>query len=379
MNKRLYLLLFVVLIAAIYFGITRKPTEATLPSANLVADLSEGGDFTRADSPRDWAFPADMGAHPDYQTEWWYYTGNLTTDDGQHFGYQLTFFRRALVAQEQLTERDSDWGTEQIYMGHFAISDVEAEQHEAFERFTRGSADLAGAESAPYQVWLEDWQVEEIGENQYRLVAQQGEFALDLILNDTKGIILQGDEGYSQKGEDPGNASYYYSQTRMVTSGTVRTERGLFDVNGLSWKDHEFSTSALSEGQVGWDWFSLQLDDGSELMFFQIRRADGSIDPFSSGTYIDSNGGTQHLERNQFDIRVRDEWESPQSGGVYPSAWTVSIPGLNLELDIEPYFNAQEMDVSYFYWEGAVKVSGSLTGSGYVEMTGYAGSMEGEF
>ncbi len=380
MNKKLLIFLLVSLSLAIYFGITlRKPAEATLPSASLVADLSEGGDFVRADAPREWDFPADMGAHPDFQTEWWYYTGNLETADGQHFGYQLTFFRRALVAADERTERNSAWGADQIYMAHFAISDVDAERHEAFERFSRGSAGLAGVESAPYQVWLEDWQVEEIGENQYRLVAQQGDFALDLVLNDVKGIILQGDEGYSQKGADAGNASYYYSQTRMQTSGTVRTERGNFDVNGLSWKDHEFSTSALSEGQVGWDWFSLQLDDGSELMFFQIRRADGSIDPFSSGTYIDSNGGTTHLERKQFDIQVRSEWESPQSGGVYPSAWTVSIPDLNLELDIEPYFNAQEMDVSYFYWEGAVQVSGSLTGSGYVEMTGYAGSMEGEF
>ena len=380
MNKKLYIPIFLTLALALYFGISlRKPAEATLPSASLVANLSEGGDFTRADSPRKWNFPADMGAHPDYQTEWWYYTGNLETDDGQHFGYQLTFFRRALVPNEERTERDSDWGADQIYMGHFAISDVDAEQHEAFERFARGSAGLAGVESAPYSVWLEDWQVEEIGENQYRLVAQQGDFALDLILNDAKGIILQGDEGYSQKGEEAGNASYYYSQTRLETSGTVRTERGSFDVEGLSWKDHEFSTSALSEGQVGWDWFSIQLDDGSELMFFQIRRADGSIDPFSSGTYINAEGGTTHLEREQFEIRVRDEWISPESGGVYPSAWAVNIPSLNLNLDIEPYFNAQEMDVSYFYWEGAVRVSGSLTGSGFVEMTGYAGSMEGEF
>lgn len=378
MNKKLYIPLLLAL--AIYFGISlRKPAEETLPSASLVADLSEGSDFVRADSPRDWDFPTDMGAHPDYQTEWWYYTGNLESDDGQHFGYQLTFFRRALVAAEERTERESAWGADQIYMAHFAISDVEAEQHEAFERFARGSAGLAGVAASPYSVWLEDWQVEEIGVNQYRLVAQQGEFALDLILNDAKGIILQGDDGYSQKGEAPGNASYYYSQTRMETSGRVRTERGLFDVNGLSWMDHEFSTSALSEGQVGWDWFSLQLDDGSELMFFQIRRADGRIDPFSSGTYINSEGGTQHLERNQFEIRVRDAWESPESGGVYPSAWTVSIPSLNLNLDIEPYFNAQEMDVSYFYWEGAVRVSGSLAGSGYIEMTGYAGSLEGEF
>ena len=380
MNKKLTIPLFTLLAITLYFGISlRKPAEATVPSASLVANLSEGGDFTRADSPRDWDFPADMGAHPDYQTEWWYYTGNLETVDGQHFGYQLTFFRRALVPGEERTERDSAWGADQIYMAHFAVSDVDAETHHDFERFARGSAGLAGVEAAPYSVWIEDWLVEEIGEGQYRIVAQQGEFALDLVLNDAKGIILQGDEGYSQKGEEAGNASYYYSQTRLETSGTVRTERGNFDVEGLSWKDHEFSTSALSEGQVGWDWFSLQLEDGSELMFFQIRRADGSIDPFSSGTYINPEGDITHLERDRFEIRVRDEWISPESGGVYPSAWMVSIPTLNLELNIAPYFNEQEMDVSYFYWEGAVRVSGSLMGSGYVEMTGYAGSMENEF
>jgi predicted secreted hydrolase len=380
MNKKLYIPIFTFLALALY-GIStlRKPAEATLPSASLVANLSEGGDFARANAPREWDFPTDMGAHPDYQTEWWYYTGNLESADGQHFGYQLTFFRRALVAADGRTERESTLGANQVYMAHFALSDVDAENHQAFERLTRGSAGLAGAESSPYSVWLEDWQVEEIGDGQYRLIAQQGEFGLDLILNNAKGIILQGDEGYSRKGEDVGNASYYYSQTRLETSGTVRTERGSFDVEGLSWKDHEFSTSALSEGQIGWDWFSLQLDDGSELMFFQIRRADGSIDPFSSGTYINPEGGTTQLERNQFEIRVRDVWVSPESGAEYPSAWEVSIPSLNLELEVEPYFNAQEMDVSYFYWEGAVKVSGSLAGSGYVEMTGYERSMEGEF
>ncbi len=378
MKKKL-LIPFLILFALFLLFSRREAPEAPLPSASLIADLRAGGNFARANSPRSWDFPADMGAHPNYQTEWWYYTGNLEADDGQHFGYQLTFFRRALVAVEEHTQRDSDWGTEQVYMAHFAISDVESETHEAFERFSRGSAGLAGAESAPYSVWLEDWLVEEIGAGQYRLVAQQGELGLDLVLNDTKGIILQGEEGYSQKGEDAGNASYYYSQTRMVTSGTLRTERGSFEVSGLSWKDHEFSTSALSEGQIGWDWFSLQLDDGSELMFFQIRRADGSIDPFSSGMYVDAEGGTMPLEGSQFQIHVRDEWVSPHSGGVYPAAWTVNIPQLNLEMNIEPYFRDQEMDVSYFYWEGAVKVSGSLTGSGYVEMTGYAGSMEGEF
>jgi predicted secreted hydrolase len=269
-------------------------------------------------------------------------------------------------------------------MAHFALSDVAANEHHAFERFTRDGAGLAGAQAEPYQVWLENWQVVQMAADQYRLTAQQGGIQIDLTLEDLKGPIYHGEQGYSQKGPAPGNASYYYSQTRLQTSGTVQTADGSYGVTGLSWKDHEFSTSALSAGQVGWDWFSIQLDDGSELMVFQIRREDGTIDPFSSGTWISPEGETTHLDQDQFQIQVRDSWRSPSSGAEYPSAWTVEITSLNLSLEIAPYLADQEMNVSYAYWEGAVDVSGYInsnpvTGSGYVEMTGYAASMEGEF
>lgn len=360
-----------------------KPDYAA-SGASLIAEVETPVGFQRAEGPRDWSFPEDFGPHPDFQTEWWYYTGNLESAGGDRFGYQLTIFRRAVLPAADRAERESALATEQIYMGHFALSDVNAGEHYAFERFMRGAAGLAGAQSEPYQVWLENWQIEEIARDQYRLVAEQDGAAIDLLLTDIKGPILHGNGGYSQKGPEEGNASYYYSQTRLESAGIVRTLKGSFEVSGLSWKDHEFSTSALSAGQVGWDWFSIQLDDGSELMVFQIRRNDGTIDPFSSGTWISSNGETMPLERRDFEIQVADTWTSPNSGAEYPSEWILSIPELDLSLTIVPPLADQEMNVSYNYWEGAVDVNGTsqgspVSGNGYVEMTGYAASMEGEF
>jgi predicted secreted hydrolase len=244
-------------------------------------------------------------------------------------------------------------------------------------------------------VWLENWQVEETasagecpsGVSQpcwYRLSAAQEGVFLDLILQDSKGVILQGDEGYSQKGPEPGQASYYYSLTRLQAKGQVVINTETFDVSGLSWMDHEWSTSALSKEQEGWDWFSVQLDDGSELMVFQIRRADGTIDPFSSGTLVAANGETTPLKSEDFSITVTDTWTSPDSGATYPAKWIVSIPGDELELQITPHMEDQELNVSYDYWEGAVQIKGTrdgvpVSGNGYVELTGYSGPMGGEF
>jgi predicted secreted hydrolase len=334
--------------------------------------------------PVGFVFPDDFGPHPDYQTEWWYYTGNLEAGTGERFGYQLTFFRRAIVPPDERVARESEWGSDQVYMAHFAVSDVENREHHAFERFSRGAAGLAGAQAEPYHVWLEDWEVIQIGEDRYQLKAGQNGVELNLTLLDTKGPIAQGVEGYSQKGPEAGNASYYYSQTRLETNGTVVTPGGGYTVSGLSWKDHEYSTSALLEGQVGWDWFSIQLDDLSELMVFQIRREDGSIDPFSSGTWMSPDGQAVILSRDDFTIEALETWRSPHSDGRYPSRWRITVPDLGLSLNVEPYFADQEMNVSYSYWEGAVAVSGeregrAVQGSGYVEMTGYAGSFEGEF
>jgi predicted secreted hydrolase len=357
---------------------------ARLVAGPADAEAASATGYTRAEAPRSLVFPQDHGPHPDFQTEWWYYTGNLETKDGRHFGYQLTFFRRALLPPDQRVERASDWGTDQVYLAHFTISDVEAGRFQAFERFARGAAGIAGAQSPPYRVWLEDWSVEQASENRYRLQAAKGPVRLDLSLTDSKGPVLQGDRGYSQKGPEPGNASYYVSQTRLESEGTVEVEGQSFAVSGLSWMDHEFSTSALTEGQVGWDWFALQLDDGSELMVFQIRRADGSVDPFSSGTLILPDGSTRSLSREDFRIETAGAWRSPHTGAEYPAGWRVAVPEVGLTLQIEPYLADQELNVSYSYWEGAVRIAGQspagpVSGSGYVELTGYAGSLAGEF
>lgn len=384
--KTFYWIILLVLVGMLTFlgvaGLNLSKSQP--PASNLIADVEKPLGFQRAEGPRDWDFPKDYGPHPDYQTEWWYYTGNLNSETGEHFGYQLTIFRRALLPTEDRAERQSAWAADQIFMAHFALSDTTAGEHHAFERFTRGAAGLAGAQAEPYQVWVENWQVVQIAEGQYQLMAEQDGITLKLILEDFKGPILHGDQGYSQKGPQIGNASYYYSQTRLLTSGIVQTANSSYEVFGLSWMDHEFSTRALAAGQVGWDWFSLQLDDGSELMVSQIRREDGSTDPFSSGTWISPEGGRIHLDREQFNIRVGDSWRSPNSQAEYPADWSLEIPSLDLSLKIKPYLADQEMDVSYTYWEGAVEVNGiangvAVSGSGYVEMTGYAASMEAEF
>ena len=378
---RKWVLLFGILIIAMLVflpGLLSRKGGGQVQSQLVSGAGGAGGveGFARVEAPRPFRFPEDHGPHPEYQTEWWYYTGNLSTADGRHFGYQLTFFRRALLPVERQPERASSWAANQVYMAHFALTDVAGQNFQAFERLARGAAGLAGAQAAPFQVWLEDWSVEQVEPGVYRLQAVENGMSLDLQLVDEKGPILQGDRGFSLKGPQPGQASYYYSLTRLASAGTVQIGGQAYEVSGASWMDHEFSTSFLSEDQVGWDWFALQFDDGSELMVGQLRKEDGSIDPYFSGIWVAQDGSTRHLDPDEFTIEVQDTWRSPASGITYPSRWTVRAPGIGLSIEVEPYFAGQELDVSYTYWEGAVRARGEragqqVSGDGYVELTGY--------
>ncbi len=363
---------------------TNLRSNLILTTDNNISIQDSTAGFQRATGPVDLKFPDEYGPHPDYQTEWWYYTGNLETPEGRHFGYQLTFFRRALLPAEQRSARSSTWAAEQVYMAHFALTDTASNKHHAYERLSRGAAGIAGAQAEPYKVWLKDWRVEQTGPSTYLLVAGQEDITISLAIKDLKGPVLHGVKGYSQKGPELGNASYYYSQTRLDTEGTITINGSSYPVRGLSWNDHEYSTSALSEGQVGWDWFSIQLSDYSEIMVFQLRREDGTIDQYSSGTLIEPDGSLIYLDRFEFEIEELDSWISAQTGATYPSGWILRIPEREIEIELTPRIQDQEMNLTFAYWEGAVSVNGHIghtpiTGNGYVELSGYAGSMAGEF
>jgi predicted secreted hydrolase len=370
------LLLIAGLIVARYSQTGLDETEIKANVENLVAEEYTGKDFRKAYEIISFEFPKDHGPHPDYRAEWWYYTGNLADADGNRYGYQFTIFRRGIVPGEP--ERDSEWATHQIYFAHFTVTDVAGETFEYHERYSRASPELAGAQAEPiYHVWLDNWEVKEIEPGKVRLKASDGQVGIDLVLEQAKPAALQGDRGLSAKSDESGNASYYYSLTNNPTQGTVTTPRGSFEVTGSSWMDREWSTSDLDEGAVGWDWFSLQLDDRREVTFYYIRREDGSPEPVSAGIIINPDGSTVPISLDDIEITVLDHWTSPHSDAAYPAEWNLTIPSQGIDLHITPLINDQELRVSFTYWEGAVRVEGTQTGYGYVELTGYYESLRG--
>ena len=351
-----------------------------------VADAMSGDTtgYARALEVRPFTFPADHGPHPGFKTEWWYVTGNVRATDGtdRRFGLQFTVFRSALTADTASARlRPSAWAADQLYMAHIGLSDLSAERFYQGETFSRGAAGLAGADldGDALRVWLGPVELRREGALgpggalPMRIAGQTDAGAsYALSLRPLKPMVLQGDRGLSQKGPGAGNASYYYSQTRMGTTGTVTLPDGeAVPVEGLTWFDREWSTSALGPGQVGWDWFALHFDDGRDLMIYQLRRTDGSEDPLSEGVLVAPDGTPTHLQADDFSLEPLDTWASPD-GGAYPTRWRVRIPGENVDLTVEAAMQAQELDAAVRYWEGAVDVSGSASGVGYLEMTGYA-------
>ncbi|MGB5720696.1 MAG: lipocalin-like domain-containing protein [Woeseiaceae bacterium] len=342
-----------------------------------LATLLGAGDndsFAKAIDPRQFTFPDDHGPHTNFRNEWWYVTGNLDGDDGRRFGYELTIFRFSLTPTD--VEAESDWRTNQVYVAHFAITDVDGDRFLVSEKYSRGALGLAGATAAPFRVWIDDWEIRSVADLKWRLRAVDPAFSLNLVLDLSKPPVLNGDEGLSQKSDEPGNASYYYSITRMQTDGELQINGDRYGVSGTSWLDREWSSSALAADQRGWDWFALQLSDKSEMMFYQLRKTDGSQDANSAGTWVDPQGQTTHLARDDVQVEVTDSWDSPQ-GGTYPSGWRIRVPSRNLVLDVTPVMADQELFTTVRYWEGAVDIIGQrdgvpIEGRGYVELTGYA-------
>lgn len=351
----------------------QNPAQMSVAEGMAQADVSG---YARADKPRVFVFPADHGPHPEYAIEWWYATGNLRAANGAEYGYQFTIFRTAMPQRPAATAA-SAWRADAVYMAHFALTDVGAQTFSASERFQRGTLGLAGAQAAPLRVWVDDWQFVSPADGQVRIVAASADAAVDLTLDLTAPVLLQGDDGLSQKSAGLGNASYYYSIPRMQTRGTVRSGAVSTAVSGLSWLDREWSTSALAPDQVGWDWFALHLDDGSDLMLYQLRTPTGATHPYSSGMHRSADGTQTRLAATDITWTPRGSWISPHTSAAYPAAWQLTIAPLALELEVTPVLADQELPVLVRYWEGAVRVAATqagtpLGGAGYLEMTGYA-------
>ena len=344
---------------------------------DIMAALS-GSDtqgYQIADVPIEFSFPEDHGAHPGFRNEWWYFTGNLYDADGRRFGYQLTFFRIALSPEEE--DRQSGWATNQVYMAHFAISDTANEELYCFDLLNRAALGLAGFQDEGFELNVEDWYMAGTGEGDFpwQLYATKDDITLSIEVNPLKDIVLQGDSGLSLKSLDEGNASYYYSITRLATEGYIEIDGQRFDVSGNSWLDREWSTSALSQEQGGWDWFAWQLDDGIEIVYFQLRYKDGSTYPYNEGLIVAADGSVARLGTDNIPLEVIETWSSPLED-EYPVAWRAQVTPLDKTLIIRAVFNDQELDLNTRYWEGAVDIydeaSGEAIGVGYMEMTGYS-------
>ncbi len=334
--------------------------------------------YQQAQPGYSYEFPRDYFNHPDYKTEWWYYTGNLKSADGHRFGFELTFFRQGVSRDQEPT---GDWDVRDLYLAHLALSDLDNKRFYHTERLNRAGPGIAGASLQSHKVWNENWQVQwNNGEQHLRAIADN--FSLDLVLRSDKPPVIHGQNGISKKGAGSGNASHYISFTRLLTSGEVILSGTSYNVKGSSWMDHEFFSSGPDSDEVGWDWLSLQLDDNTELMLYRLRHKDGSVDPFSSGTYVDAAGKSTFLSEREFSMTSQGEtYTSPATKASYPTSWDVNIPLLSLHLRIATPLLSQEMtsasDSGPSYWEGAITIAGTkrgapISGVGYLEMTGYA-------
>lgn len=341
--------------------------------------------WKQAIGERTWSFPRDHGSHPEFRTEWWYFTGNLSDKSGNKYGYQLTFFRHGI--EKVPKDATNPWSIRDLYLAHFSITDGTNKKFWYHERASRKGPGLAYAETGSMDVCLLDWSARMI-KNVIHLSARHKEMEILLKLVPNKPLVLHGKNGLSRKGPGEGQSSYYYSFTDLETTGLIRTplSKESIPVTGKSWFDQEFGSNQLSPDQSGWDWFSIHMSDGRDVMLYFLRRKDGTVEKESSGTIIGRNGISRHLIGSDIVITVMEEWRSPRSKGVYPARWRIRIPAEGIDLTLTPLILNQELiteeSTGVIYWEGAVEGKGTSAGKrvtceGYVEMTGYAGSLGG--
>jgi predicted secreted hydrolase len=343
----------------------------------FVVAVSASAQYKEALPGYRYTFPRDHFDHPDFQTEWWYYTGNVKSVDGHRFGFELTFFRQGV---DRETKSIGTWDVHDLYLAHLALSDLDGGKFLHAERTNRAGPTIAGVSEAERRIWNGNWQVLWQGDKQV-LQAIDKRFSIYFTLSSAKPPVIHGTNGVSQKAEGPGSASHYISLTRLVAVGEIESGGQQFHVTGTAWMDHEFFTHQLEADQVGWDWISMQFADNTELMLFHIRRKDGSIDPHSAGTFVNTRGDTIHLGKEEFTMESMGfAWTSPATRAVYPLSWRISVPRLDIVVECSTSLPSQELAASAgfapAYWEGSVVVAGrkgrsSVSGVGYLEMTGY--------
>ncbi len=375
-NKRAAGFLFVLCLIALA-GCQKPPEAATgLDLGDILGGQDTAG-FERALTKREFHFPQDHAAHETFRNEWWYLTGNVSDGAKRTFGYQVTFFRTAIAPtlplQIQPTEQQSNWAVNNVWMAHAAVTDINGKIHYHTQRFSRANPGLAGAKIDPLRIWLEDWTLHSVSNDfPWQLQVNTKDFDLTLELNTSKIPVLQGDQGLSQKSAIAGNASYYYSYTRMATKGSLRLNGETIAVSGSSWFDREWSTSALDKNQSGWNWFSLQLDSGDDLMYYQLLNVSGQADINSQGKWVDNTGNSLTIKPKDITLTILKEWQS-EDGKHYPTRWQIDYSAQNKRWIVEAVMDDQYMDLAVKYWEGAVAVfdakSQQLVGRGYLEMT----------
>ena len=324
----------------------------------------------------EYQFPRDHLIHSTFKTEWWYFTGNLTSDSGQKYGFQVTFFRQGVNEKPS----ESHFAVRDLAFAHAAISDIDGRKFHFGQELSRMNFGEAGFGGVDRVAWIKNWSLALTATGGWKFVAQPAGQSISLTAEPEKPPVFHGRDGISQKAIGEGHASYYYSQTRLKISGELTLDGKNITVHGLGWFDHEWATNQLAANQVGWNWFGLHLDDGRDLMLYQMRRSDGSIDPASSGTLIGKLGETQHLGKSDFTLTpLKKNWTSPETKAVYPLDWEIQVPSANLRFTTRAALPNQEMNLApVVYWEGAtaLELDSKKIGSGYMELTGYGEALK---